>query len=85
LGTYSARPKLEKVLPVSPQKSVDAIRDVVLAKEVWERTQKTNHFKQRQTHFKAVFNEIMKKVWERRSHALPPHYTPGCNKPNAVC
>jgi len=20
----------------------------------------------------------MKTVWERRSHAFPPHYTPGC-------
>jgi len=33
--------------------------------------------KQLQTHFEAVFNEVMQKVWERRSHAFPQHCNPG--------
>ena len=63
--------------PIRAKNDLDIGRDVVLAKEEWERTQKTSRFKQRQTHFKAVFNEVMKKLWERCSHAFPPHYTPG--------
>ena len=52
-------------------------RDVVQTKKVWKRTQKLGIFKQLQTDFKGVFNKVMKNVWERRSHAFPPHYTPG--------
>ena len=40
-------------------------------KKVWERNQNTI-LEQLQTHFK----ENMKEVWERRSQAFPPHYTP---------
>ena len=43
-----------------------ALRDVVLTKKVWERTQKLGILKQN-----------VKKLWERRSHAFPPHYPPG--------
>jgi len=49
------------------------VRDVVLTEKVWERIQKTALLKQLQTLFKAK----REKVWERRSHAFPPHYTPG--------
>jgi len=74
------------VSKVSGTKYVDMIfnsfglvtsRDVVQTKKVWKRTQKLGIFKQLQTDFKGVFNKVMKNVWERRSHAFPPHYTPG--------
>jgi len=39
---------------------------------VWKRTQKIAFSKYLQTHFKAK----REKVWERRSQAFPPHYTP---------
>jgi len=42
---------------------------------------KTSHFTQFQTHFKAKHE----KVWERRSHAFPPHYTPACKQYQIVC
>jgi len=45
----------------------------VLTKEVWERTQKSSHFK-------AASNSVRpkcEKVWERHSHAFPPDYTRG--------
>ena len=43
-----------------------ALRDVVLTKKVWERTQKLG-----------ILRQNMKKLWERRLHAFPPHYPLG--------
>ena len=51
-------------------------RDAVVAKEVWERTQENQPFK---NSFKLMLKQNRKKVWERRSHAFPSHYTPACN------
>jgi len=45
----------------------------VLTKKVWERIKKIAILKQLPTHFSLKQNM---KVWERRSHAFPPHYTP---------
>jgi len=47
----------------------------VLTKKVWERIQKNGHFKTASIHFETK----VKKVWERRSYAFPPHYTPATN------
>jgi len=44
-------------------------------KKMWEHTQKLAIFQQLQTYSIAIH----KKCGERRSHAFPPHYTPGCN------
>jgi len=53
---------------------VVAPRDVVLRKEVWNAPKELAILIQLQTHFKVK----RKKAWERRSHAFPPHYNPGC-------
>ena len=72
---YCIAPKVE--LDVSVWSSMFSVttRDVVLTKKVWERPQKIAVLKHLQTHFKAK----REKVWERRSHAFPPNYTPGHN------
>ena len=46
----------------------------MLTKKVWERIQKDSHFKTASNSFKV---QREKCVWERRSHAFPPHYNPG--------
>jgi len=35
---------------------------------------KNSHFK---TASKLILKQFVKKVWERRFHAFPPHHTPG--------
>ena len=50
-------------------------RDVVLTKKVWERIQKIAILNS----FKLISMQTMKKVWERRSHAFPTHYTSECD------
>jgi len=63
--------KNQSIVPINSWKS-NHVKDAVLTKKVWERIQKIAILKQLQTHSK----QNLKKVWERRSHAFPPHYTP---------
>jgi len=51
----------------------DVCRDVVPTKKVWERIKKWPFYSSVQL----ILKENLKKVWERRSHAFPPRYTPG--------
>jgi len=50
-------------------------RDIVLQKRCGNAPKKLAILKQLHTHLK----QNTKKVWERRSHAFPPHYTPALN------
>jgi len=39
---------------------------------VWESTKNLANLNS----FKLILKQNLKKIWERRSHAFPPHYTP---------
>jgi len=51
------------------------IRDVMLTKIMWE----VGNGPKNLAASNSFYNKKMKKVWEVRSHAFVPHYTPATN------